>query len=618
MPEDLSTLDNGRYQLQEILGQGGMAIVYKAWDTRLRIDRAIKILAPKVARRKSLRKRFENEARTMARLAHPNIVSVTDVVKEGERFFMVMELVTGGTLWDWVSAHGRMPSQLALDYLIPVLEAMGAAHEAGVIHRDIKPQNIMLTAEGKPKVTDFGIAHVQDLLNTSNLTRTGSVMGTWGYMAPEQRQSAKDVDGRSDIYALGATLYAVVTADLPVDLFAAAQDDEVLDRVPRELHDLVRKATRYRADDRYQDVQEMVAACRSVLTELPPLPEDTPRLGADPDLQPTPTPTPAPRPQPIAATATIGSESAADPPIRVLPIPLRTAAASEETFDFGIDPDIDGAPGTAVPPVDSRPDKPSPDTLAKTPLHTQRHTAVPDVTGSDAVSEPPDTGGPRRRSPLIIAAAALAVGLPLAWMSYSGLQQPGESETEPIVPEVSLGTSEPEPEPIIEPEPEAPEPEQLAVAELDPEPDMGSAPGRGDDHLEAPTAGRPTPAATSPAPQPEREAPAPRQPPTAQPAPKEQAAPQPEAKPDPTPPPEPEPERAAQAPGSVSVQGEVDELRLIDDAGKAWPPGSLPPGSYRIEALFPGASSPTVAGKVEIASGQSRTLNCMAAFKKCK
>ncbi len=614
MTEDLSTLDNGRYQLQEILGQGGMAIVYKAWDERLRVERAIKILSPRVARRQSLRKRFENEARTMARLAHPNIVSVTDVVKEGDRFFMVMELVTGGTLWDWVTAHGRMPPRLALEYAIPVLEAMGAAHEAGVIHRDLKPQNIMLTAEGKPKVTDFGIAHVQDLFNTSNLTRTGSVMGTWGYMAPEQRQSARDVDGRSDIYALGATVYAIVTADLPVDLFAAAQDDEVLDRVPHELRPLIRKATRYRADDRYQDVAEMVAACRAVQAELPELPEGTPRLGADPDRKPAPTPIPAARPQPIAATASMAMESAAEPPDRQTPIPLRTAAASEETFDFGLDPEIDRRLGTAVPPAESEPDQPSPDTLAKTPLHPQRHTAVPDITGSDALSNPSEIEEPRRRSPWIIAAVALALGLPLAWMGLSALQQPEDGALEPIAPEVTLTSPEPEPEPpVAEPEPDEP-----AIAALEPQPEEPAPTALHDETEEELPPARPAPVVAKPTPQPVLAESPPREVPTPQSDPKERS--EPEAKPEPAPPPDPEPTPAlvAQAPGSVSVQGEVDELRLIDEAGKAWPPGSLPPGIYRIEALFPGASSPTVAGKVEVASGQSRTLNCMAAFKKCK
>jgi serine/threonine protein kinase len=596
MPEELKSLDNGRYQLQEILGQGGMAVVYKAWDSRLRIERAIKILSPQVARRASLRKRFENEARTMARLAHPNIVSVTDVVEEGRTFFMVMELVTGGTLWDWVTRHGRMPSRLALEHLRPVLDAMGAAHAEGVIHRDIKPQNIMLTAEGKPKVTDFGIAHVQDLFNTGNLTRTGSVMGTWGYMAPEQRQSARDVDGRSDVYALGATLYALVTADLPVDLFAAAQDDEVLGRVPAELHQLVRKATRYRASDRYQDVAEMATAFDGALEALEPLPAGTPRLGADPDLKAAAAPTPATP----AISATIGLEDIGEPPPRQTPIPLRTAAVSDETFDFDAVSDLEepqDAPNpTAAPPL-------GPQTLAETPIHPQHHTAVPDTGGSDIIlSTAPETVAPPRwRSPALVAALLLAVGLPGGWYALNRGAEPTPSEP---------GMEQPTPSPVIEvaaqPEPDAPEdPEEAAVADAEP-----PVP---DEPVAEPAAPEPEPPTVRPEParsQPRERVPEPEA--AASPAP-EPAAPEPE----PTAV-EPEPAAAPPALAIVSVSGEVEQLRLIDGSGKAWPPGQVPAGSYKIEALFPGRDAPIVAGKLELAPGQSHSLNCMPNFMKCK
>ncbi len=629
MSEDLQSLDNGRYQLQEILGQGGMAVVYRAWDERLRVERAIKILSPQVARRRSLRKRFENEARTMARLAHPNIVSVTDVVEEGARFFMVMELVTGGTLWDWVTQHGRMPPQLALEYLIPVLDAMGAAHAAGVIHRDIKPQNIMLTADGKPKVTDFGIAHVQDLLNTGSLTRTGSVMGTWGYMSPEQRASARDVDGRSDVYALGATLYAVVTADLPVDLFAAAQDDDVLGRVPEDLHPLVRKATRYRANDRYQDVHEMAAACKAVLAVLPDLPQSTPRVGMDTEYRPPP---PRRAPVPFEPTAAAAESADPPPPEHRAPIPLRTQQISEETFDFGLDSEIDldarieGVQGTMVPPSDSQPEEPEPepatppsDTLAKTPVPPPRHTAVPDITSSEApestapedsiIEEPPATAAPRWRLPAAAVLVLLGIGVPATWY---GLNM-GPEPAGPTIEEAGAPTTGPAPaaEPVAEVE-EAPQPE---VEEPEPEPSE-----------EGPAVAMVEPEA-EPGGQPAAEPPPPRPEPTptvAEAAPKEQAPPEPApvepapAEPEPEVPlPVPEPAAAA-APAQVSAQGEYEDLRLIDATGKAWPLGQVPPGSYKIEARFPGADAHIPAGKLTLESGQSHTMNCNAAFKKCK
>ncbi len=604
MTEDLSTLDNGRYKLQEILGQGGMAVVYKAWDNRLRVERAIKILSPQIAKRQSLRKRFENEARTMARLAHPNIVSVTDVVEEGEHFFMVMELVTGGTLWDWVTAHGRMPPRLALEHLRPVLDAMGAAHEAGVIHRDIKPQNIMLTADGLPKVTDFGIAHVQDLFNTGNLTRTGSVMGTWGYMAPEQRQSARGVDGRSDVYALGATLYAVVTADLPVDLFAAAQDEDVLDRVPKDLHRLVRKATRYRADDRYQDVAEMAAACDTVLARLPALPGGTPRIGPDPDFVPA---RPTTAPVPFAPTATAQLASGIEPAPRETPPPLRTQQGSDETFDFGLDSEID-------PPEDKAP-LPS-GTLADTPVHTHRHTAVPDLTSSAAprggdTGDAPSLPTPSRwRLPLVASLLLGVVAVPSAWY---GLREPApemvvkddptRATTLPptTVPEPGPDPAEPEPEPEVEAENGRDTIAATPVVKPTIEPTAGAGPGGA-----AEPAGQPTRAAK------------PSVEPAAEPGPSEPTAPiVTEPEPLERPPVELEP-ATVPAPATVGVQGEVDELRLIDEAGKPWSPGELPAGTYKIEALFPGGSAPIVAGKITLEPGQSHTLNCVPTFKKCK
>ncbi len=279
MNQATRVLADGRYELVAVLGEGGMAVVYRAFDTRLQVERAIKVLAPAVARQAHLRARFETEARTMAALSHPNITLVHDIGLEGELIYMVMELLEGGSLWDWVQCHGPMPPRLALEALTPVLPAVAAAHKAGVVHRDIKPHNIMLTDAGEPRLTDFGIAHVQNPLASRHLTRTGSVIGTWGYMAPEQRHSAKTVDERSDVYALGATLYAICTGEVPVDLFASDEADEVLAGLPAPIVELIRGATAYRSDDRYQSPEAMGEAMTAALPELPPVPEGTPSLG---------------------------------------------------------------------------------------------------------------------------------------------------------------------------------------------------------------------------------------------------------------------------------------------------------------------------------------------------
>jgi serine/threonine protein kinase len=272
-------LAGGRYRLREVLGEGGMARVYLGWDSRLGVERAIKVLAPQLSSRQDLRVRFEIEARTMARLSHPHVVAVQDVVDDGETVFMVMELVRGGSLWEWVEAHGAMPPSLAVGALRPVVEAIGAAHAQGVVHRDIKPQNILLTAEGQPKITDFGIAQATDHLRDLARTRTGAVMGTWGFMSPEQRTSARRVDGRTDIYALGATLWSLVTGQTPIDLFAAEMDATMLEGLPLGLAEVIRTATRYNPDQRYANADALHAALSALMPQLPSVPPGTPRLG---------------------------------------------------------------------------------------------------------------------------------------------------------------------------------------------------------------------------------------------------------------------------------------------------------------------------------------------------
>jgi len=281
-PQDHPTLCEGRYRLIEIIGEGGMAVVYRAMDEHLRVERAVKLLAPAAARLPEARARLETEARSMAGLAHPNVVSVFDIRQDDNELFLVMELISGGTLWEWVRGHGPMPPALAVQVMLPVLNAMQAAHDAGVIHRDLKPQNIMLDASGIPKVVDFGIAHVQDSLANTSYTRTGTVLGTWAFMAPEQRHSARQVDERSDLYGLGATLYSLLTAEPPFDLFAADQDSRLLAGIPDALAGPIRRATRYNPDERFASADEMAEAIAAALPSLEPIPQDTPRLGSAP------------------------------------------------------------------------------------------------------------------------------------------------------------------------------------------------------------------------------------------------------------------------------------------------------------------------------------------------
>ncbi|RME21762.1 MAG: serine/threonine protein kinase, partial [Deltaproteobacteria bacterium] len=354
LPMELDPLDvapplhDGRYRLRAVLGEGGMAIVYRAWDRRLEVDRAIKMLLPEMAARPRIRARFEAEARTMARLSHPHIVPVHDVDVDGDRVYIVMELLTGGTLWDRVERWGPMPPQAAVDAVLPALSALAHAHAAGVVHRDVKPQNVLLSAQGVVRLTDFGIARIED---ADTRTRTAAVMGTWTYMPPEQRQSARDVDPRSDLYAVGAMLWALTHGREPPDLFAADLDPGLLADLPPPLAEVIRVATRYRPDDRYPDAREMAAALDACRAALPPLDPASPWAPSErvttvsTGTRSAPPPGSAPRP---------GSDPAATlPPDGAGAMsPSSTAGARGRATAPRGDEAATGVPATMVPAAD--------------------------------------------------------------------------------------------------------------------------------------------------------------------------------------------------------------------------------------------------------------------------
>jgi serine/threonine protein kinase len=283
------TLAGGRYLLVDPIGEGGMAMVYRGFDQRLQVWRAVKVLNPKYGKSKKIKARFDTEAQTMAILDHPNIVSVYDVGSIGEISYIVMELVEGGTLVDWLERYGAMPPRLALNATIQICHGIEAAHERGVIHRDIKPHNVLITVDGTCRITDFGIARVGE--SDHSLTKTGAVMGTWGFMAPEQRSDAKNVDERADLYAIAATLYTLVTNRIPMDLFAADRDKSVMAGVPDALFDVLLKSTDYDKERRYPTVAGLREALEEVRDHLPADPVNTPPLASRrPDRRDPPSP----------------------------------------------------------------------------------------------------------------------------------------------------------------------------------------------------------------------------------------------------------------------------------------------------------------------------------------
>lgn len=204
-------LVGGRYELAERIGGGGMADIYRAHDRTLDRDVAVKIMRPAFARDVEFAERFHREAEAMGSIAHPNIVRVLDYGTSADGPFIVMELVTGGTLRDLMRARGRVDQYAAAQIVAAISDGLEAAHIRGVLHRDLKPDNVLLDDEGRPKIADFGIAR---LAAATAITRAGEVLGTPQYLAPEQ-MSGDVVDERADVYALGVILYEMLTGTQP-------------------------------------------------------------------------------------------------------------------------------------------------------------------------------------------------------------------------------------------------------------------------------------------------------------------------------------------------------------------------------------------------------------------
>jgi serine/threonine protein kinase len=215
------TVIGGRYRVVSRLGEGGQAVVWRVVDTRDGSDRALKQLLPAFVERKRLRARFEAEARALSAFRHPNLVQVSDVGSDAGQPFFVMEFVEGGSLADRIARHGPLPPRLAVEAILQVCEGLGAAHAQGVIHRDVKPHNVLVGLDGTCKVTDFGIArHGEQGLRT----RAGAALGTEGFMAPEQVADAASVDGRADVYGVGMTAYVLLTGRDPLAFVKGRMD----------------------------------------------------------------------------------------------------------------------------------------------------------------------------------------------------------------------------------------------------------------------------------------------------------------------------------------------------------------------------------------------------------
>jgi serine/threonine-protein kinase len=273
----------GRYELEELVGAGGMSSVYRAHDRVLDRYVAIKILHERFSREEDYLERFRREARAAAQLSHPNIVTVIDRGDEEGRPYIVFEFVDGETLKRLVEREAPLPVREAIELGLQVADALAFAHGRGVIHRDVKPQNVLLAVDGRAKVTDFGIARSMDL--DVAVTQTGTVLGTSDYMAPEQALG-EHTSERSDVYSLGAVLYELLTGDV---LFsgesfvvvamkhASTPPPSVLERrpdCPVRLAAAVDRCLAKEPEDRFASMRELVQELDVCLSELAARGED--------------------------------------------------------------------------------------------------------------------------------------------------------------------------------------------------------------------------------------------------------------------------------------------------------------------------------------------------------
>jgi serine/threonine-protein kinase len=266
-----------RYELEELVGTGGMSSVYRARDRLLERHVALKMLHEQLTGEGDHVERFRREARAVAQLSHPNIVTVIDRGEQDSRQFIVFEYIAGENLKELVGRVGPLPEREAVRLALQVARALAFAHGQGLVHRDVKPQNVLLTEEGRPKVTDFGIARSLDVGGA--MTQTGTVMGTSDYIAPEQARGAH-VDELSDVYSLGAVLYELLVGEVPFpgDNFVAVAMRHINEPPPSvrrlrsdvspRLDAAIRRAMAKDPGDRFRSMEEFAAELQGCLADL--------------------------------------------------------------------------------------------------------------------------------------------------------------------------------------------------------------------------------------------------------------------------------------------------------------------------------------------------------------
>lgn len=261
----------GRYRIVKEVGRGAMGVVYQAEDPNLDLLVALKVLRQDRLANEAFVRRFLSEAKALGRLDHPNIVRVFNVDRDGDTVYIAMEFIEGESLAVLMKQQAFPPPALA-EFGATVAEALDSAHRCGIVHRDVKPSNILLKSDGRFKITDFGIAHIEDS-SAPEQTQAGEILGTPAYMSPEQVLS-RPVDGRSDLFSLGIILYELATGVRPFGgegihaIFSAITQEKPVDvqarnpEVPKALSDVIMKCLRKKPEERFADGRELARALR--------------------------------------------------------------------------------------------------------------------------------------------------------------------------------------------------------------------------------------------------------------------------------------------------------------------------------------------------------------------